>query len=65
MGARLPQECVRITSSDFRSMIFPTQYRVPSYAHWLLHEPTWRPHTAWHRIFWSTCSRSIPRNGGC
>src|SRR3954468_22446332 len=33
MGAQLPQECVRITGSDFRSMIFPTQYRVPSYGH--------------------------------
>src|SRR5262249_30624516 len=32
MGARLAQECVRITGGDFRSMIFPTQYRVPSYA---------------------------------
>ena len=32
MGAQLPQECVRITASDFRSMIFPTQYSVPSYA---------------------------------
>ena len=38
MGARLPQECVRITGSDFRSMIFPTQYHVPSYGQWLLHE---------------------------
>ena len=38
MGARLAQECVRITAGDFRSMIFPTQYRVPSYARWLLRE---------------------------
>ena len=30
MGARLGQECVRITGGDFRSMIFPTQYRVPT-----------------------------------
>ena len=29
-----PQECVRITASDFRSVIFPTQYRVPSYGRW-------------------------------
>ena len=38
MGARLPQECVRMTGGDFRSMIFPTQYRVPSYAQWLIDE---------------------------
>ena len=38
MGARLGQECVRITAGDFRSMIFSTQYRVPEYQRWLLHQ---------------------------
>ncbi|HEV7526862.1 MAG TPA: sulfotransferase [Acidimicrobiia bacterium] len=51
MGAQLPQECVRITSSDFRSMIFPTQYSVPSYADWLLHEADMAPAYRWHRMF--------------
>jgi Sulfotransferase family len=51
MGARLAQECVRITASDFRSMIFPTQYRVPTYAHWLLFEADMRPAYRWHRMF--------------
>jgi len=51
MGAQLPQECVRITSSDFRSMIFPTQYSVPSYARWLLNEADMAPAYRWHRIF--------------
>lgn len=51
MGARLPQECVRMTSSDFRSMIFPTQYSVPSYATWLLHEADMAPAYRWHRRF--------------
>jgi hypothetical protein len=51
MGAQLPQECVRITSSDFRSMIFPTQYSVPSYANWLLHEADMAPAYRWHRMF--------------
>jgi Sulfotransferase family len=51
MGAQLPQECVRITSSDFRSMIFPTQYSVPSYATWLLHEADMAPAYRWHRRF--------------
>jgi hypothetical protein len=51
MGARLPQECVRITGGDFRSMIFPTQYRVPSYARWLLDEADMAPAYRWHRQY--------------
>jgi uncharacterized protein (DUF2237 family) len=51
MGARLAQECVRITAGDFRSMIFPTQYHVPSYARWLLYEADMRPAYRWHRVF--------------
>jgi hypothetical protein len=49
MGARLGQECVRITGGDFRSMIFPTQYHVPSYAHWLLDEADMASAYRWHR----------------
>ena len=51
MGARLPQECVRITVSDFRSVIFPTQYRVPTYGRWVLHEADMAPAYRWHRQF--------------
>jgi hypothetical protein len=51
LGARLAQECVRITALDFRSMIFPTQYRVPSYTRWLLHEADMAPAYRWHRMF--------------
>ena len=51
MGARLPQECVRITASDFRSVMFPTQYRVLSYARWLLDEADMAPAYRWHRQF--------------
>jgi hypothetical protein len=51
MGARLAQECVRITASDFRSMIFPTQYRVPSYGRWLLHDADMTSAYRWHRRF--------------
>jgi hypothetical protein len=51
MGARLAQECVRITGGDFRSMIFPTQYRVPSYARWLLWEADMAPAYRWHRRY--------------
>ncbi|MEW6270308.1 MAG: sulfotransferase [Thermodesulfobacteriota bacterium] len=51
IGARLAQECVRITAHDFRSMIFPTQYHVPSYARWVLHEADMAPAYRWHRSF--------------
>lgn len=51
LGARLAQECVRITGVDFRSMIFPTQYRVPSYARWLLDEADMASAYRWHRMF--------------
>jgi len=51
IGARLGQECVRITAGDFRSMIFPTQYRLPTYNHWLLHEADLAPAYRWHRQY--------------
>jgi hypothetical protein len=51
MGARLGQECVRMTGCDFRSMIFTVQYRVPSYNRWLLHEADLAPAYRWHRRF--------------
>ncbi len=51
LGARLAQECVRITGSDFRSLIFATQYRVPSYVAWLLNVADMTPAYRWHRRF--------------
>jgi len=51
MGALLAQECVRMTASDFRSMIFPIQYRVPTYNHWLLYEADLAPTYRWHRRY--------------
>jgi hypothetical protein len=51
LGARLAQECVRITGGDFRSMIFPVQYRVPTYNHWLLHQADLAPAYRWHRRY--------------
>ncbi len=51
MGALLAQECVRITACDFRSMIFPIQYRVPTYDRWLLHDADMAPAYRWHRRF--------------
>ena len=49
MGAQLAQECVRITCGDFRSLLFPTLFRVPSYAQWLLNEADMAPAYRWHR----------------
>jgi hypothetical protein len=51
MGARLAQECVRITGHDFRSMIFPIQYRLPEYNRWILHDADLAPAYRWHRQF--------------
>jgi hypothetical protein len=51
MGPRLGQECVRITAGDFRSMIFPTQYRVPTYNRWLLDDADLAPAYRWHRHY--------------
>jgi hypothetical protein len=51
MGARLAQECVRITALEYRSMIFPTQYHVPSYGQWLLYEADMTLAYDWHRLF--------------
>jgi hypothetical protein len=32
LGARLAQECIRITAADFRSIALSTQYHIPSYS---------------------------------
>jgi hypothetical protein len=50
-GALLAQECVRITGAEFRSAIFPTQFRVPSYARWLIYEAEMAPAYRWHRSY--------------
>ena len=51
LGARLAQECARITASEFRSMMFQTQYDVPGYEEWLLHDADPAPLYQWHRIY--------------
>ncbi|MBL7621880.1 MULTISPECIES: sulfotransferase [unclassified Frankia] len=51
MGARLAQECVCITTSDFRSTLFGTQYRIPGYLRWLLNDADMAPAYRWHRQF--------------
>jgi hypothetical protein len=42
---------VRITAGDFRSMIFPTLYHVPTYSDWLLNHADLAPAYRWHRRF--------------
>ena len=51
MGAQVGQECVRITASQFCSMIFSVQYRLPSYYKWLLYQADHRHAYQFHRIF--------------
>jgi hypothetical protein len=51
MGAQLGQECVCITTSAFRSILFATEYRIPRYANWVFHQADHRPAYDWHRIF--------------
>ena len=62
MGARLAQECVRITSLEFASMLFQTVYRIPSYARWLHQEadlgPAYRIHRQMLQLLQWRCPRS-------
>ena len=51
LGARLGQECVRITGGEFRSLIFAVQYEVPTYNRWLLDDADLAPAYRWHRIY--------------
>ena len=51
MGAQVGQECVRITASQFCSMIFSVQYRLPTYYKWLLYQADHRQAYRFHRIF--------------
>lgn len=62
MGATLAQECVRITAGDFRSMIFPIQFRLPTYNRWLLHEADLAPAYHWHRLFLQHLQSRHPAN---
>jgi hypothetical protein len=59
MGAQLPQECVRMTASEFRSVIFAAQWRVPSYVRWLLNEcdmaPVYAAHREWLQLLQWRC----------
>ena len=60
MGALVGQECVRITAGQFCSMIFPVQYRLPSYSRWLLCEADHQPAYAYHRMFLQHLQSGVP-----
>jgi hypothetical protein len=60
MGALVGQECVRITAGQFCSMIFPVQYRLPSYSQWLLYEADHQPAYAYHRMFLQHLQSGVP-----
>jgi hypothetical protein len=51
MGARLGQECVRMTGGEMRSLIFPTQYRIPTYLDWVTRRADMAPAYRYHRRF--------------
>jgi len=50
-GATLAQECVRVTGGDFHSVIFGSQYRVPSYLQWVTKDADMAPTYRYHRRF--------------
>ncbi|OBH05758.1 hypothetical protein A5696_25075 [Mycobacterium sp. E2699] len=60
MGALVGQECVRITASEFTSMIYSVQYRVPSYYRWLLYEADHASAYRFHRIFLQHLQSGVP-----
>lgn len=51
MGALLGQECVRIWTGQFRSMVYSSSYRIPSYYRWLLYEPDYALAYRYHRRY--------------
>jgi hypothetical protein len=50
-GAQRAQECVSITSGDFRSLLYSTVFDVPSYTRWLLWQADMAPAYRYHRRF--------------
>ena len=60
MGARVGQECVRITASEFTSMIYSVQYHLPSYYRWLLYDAGHAGAYRFHRIFLQHLQSGVP-----
>jgi len=51
MGAELPQECVRIMSTEAASIGDLITFRVPRFGNWLLRDYDWQPAFASHQRF--------------
>jgi hypothetical protein len=60
MGAERAQECVAITSHDFATMIYQTQFDVSTYDRWVL-EHDMRSALQWHRRFLQVLQWKAPR----
>jgi Sulfotransferase family len=60
MGALVGQECVRITASEFTSMIFSVQYRLPSYYRWLMYDADHTGAYRYHRMFLQHLQSGVP-----
>ena len=60
MSARGGQECVRMTAGTFCSMIFTTQYRLPNYHRWLMHEADHTVAYRYHRKYLQHLQSGVP-----
>ncbi len=60
IDARLPQECIAITSHDFRSHVFESMYFMPSYRTWYDGQDK-RPAYEFHRRFLQHLQWRCPR----
>lgn len=60
MGALVGQECVRISASEFTSMIYSVQYRLPDYYRWLLYDADHAAAYRFHRVFLQHLQSGVP-----
>lgn len=60
MSARGGQECVRITMGTFCSMTYSTQYLLPNYQRWLMHEADHAAAYRYHRKFLQHLQSGVP-----
>jgi len=60
-GARLAQECIRFTGMDMKSLIFLSQFAMPSYMRWLTTEADLAPTYRLHREFLQLLQWRNPR----
>jgi hypothetical protein len=51
LGATIGQECISMTGCEFASLIFVSQFRLPSYQSWLTNDADLAPAYAFHRKF--------------